>query len=102
MTLFPKQTPYEIIENSKFSIAMKVIKQLTGKTNELQVQLIKLKKEIIKLENLKKQNQSLKNEIEINRDKLRKNNSTKKNILVYSLALSLVSIIKILFYFKTF
>ena len=100
--LFPKQTPYEINENSKFSIAIKVIKQLTGKTNELQMQLIKLKKEIIKLENLKKNNQSLKNEIEINRDKLRKNNSTKKNILVYSLALSLVSIIKILFYFKTF
>ena len=100
--LFPTQTPYEIFENSKLSIAIKVIKQLTDKTNKLQAQLIKSQKEVIKLENLKKNNQSLKNEIEINRDKLRKNNSKKKKILVYSLALSLVSVIKILFYFKIF
>ena len=100
--LFPKQTPYEIIENSKLSTAIKVIKQLIGKTNELQVQLIKLKKKVIKLENLKKNNQSFINAFEINKDKLRKYNSKKKKILVYSLALSLVSIIKILFHFKIF
>jgi hypothetical protein len=99
--LFPKQSPYEIIDNSKLSIAIKIIKQLEGEKNELQSKLLKLKNEMIKFDNLKKNNKYNINEFDLNKDKLRKNISKNKEIFIYSLALSLVSLIKIIFYFRT-
>ena len=94
--LFPKQSPYEIIENSKLSIAIKIIKQLIDEKNELQSKLIKLEKEMIKFDNLNRNKTNSMKEIDLNNDKLRKNISEKKKILICSLALSLVSFMKII------
>ena len=55
--LFPLQSPYEKIDNSSLTIAIKFIKQLKDKRYVKQTKLIKLKKEMIKLENLKKNEQ---------------------------------------------
>ena len=94
--LFPKQSPYEIIENSKLSIAIKIIKQLIDEKNELQSKLIKLEKEMIKFDNLNRNKTNSMKEIDLNKDKLRKNISERKKILICSLVLSLVSFMKII------
>ena len=94
--LFPKQSPYEIIENSKLSITIKIIKKLIDEKNELQSKLIKLEKEMIKFDNLNKNKTNSIKKIDLNKDKLRKNISEKKKILICSLALSLVSFMKII------
>ena len=94
--LFPKQSPYEIIENSKLSLAIKIIKQLKKEKNELQSKLIRLGKVIIKFDKLNENKTNSMNKFDLNKDKLRKNISKTKNFLIYSLALSIVSFLKII------
>jgi hypothetical protein len=97
--LFPLQSPYEVIDNSILSIAIKLIKQLKGEKSALQTKIIKLNKEMIKLENLKKNNQNNNNNFDL-KYKLGKNDYKSMKIHVYSFALLLVSLLKILIYFK--
>ena len=100
--LFPEKSPYEIIENSRLSISIKSIKQLKDEIKMLQKKLTKLKKQDIKSENLKKNSENYNFEFNLKKDKLGKNNSKIMKIHIYSLALLLVLLLKVLIYFKIF
>ena len=75
---------------------MRILNYLIDEKNELQSKLIKLEKEMIKFDNLNRNKTNSMKEIDLNSDKLRKNISEKKKILICSLALSLVSFMKII------
>ena len=100
--LFPEKSPYEIIENSRLSISIKSIKQLKDEIKMLQKKLTKLQKQDIKSENLKKNSENYNHEFNLKKDKLGKNNSKIMKIHIYSLALLLVLLLKVLIYFKIF
>ena len=100
--LFPEKSPYEIIENSRLSISIKSIKQLKDEIKMLQKKLTKLQKQDIKSENLKKNSENYNFEFNLKKDKLGKNNSKIMKIHIYSLALLLVLLLKVLIYFKIF
>ena len=94
--LFPEKSPYEIIENSRLSISIKSIKQLKDEIKMLQKKLTKLQKQDIKSENLKKNSENYNFEFNLKKDKLWKNNSKIMKIHIYSLALLLVLLLKVL------
>ena len=94
--LFPEKSPYEIIENSRLSISIKSIKQLKDEIKMLQKKLTKLQKQDIKSENLKKNSENYNFEFNLKKDKLGKNNSKIMKIHIYSLALLLVLLLKVL------
>ena len=94
--LFPEKSPYEIIENSRLSISIKSIKQLKDEIKMLQKKLTKLQKQDIKSENLKKNSENYNHEFNLKKDKLWKNNSKIMKIHIYSLALLLVLLLKVL------
>lgn len=100
--LFPEKSPYEIIENSRLSISIKLIKQLKDEIKMLQKKLTKLQKQDIKSENLKKNSENYNHEFNLKKDKLGKNNSKIMKIHIYSLTLLLVLLLKVLIYFKIF
>ena len=83
----------EVIDSSKSAMQIKVIKQLISENNKLENKLNKLKKEIVKSKNLKKNEKYLKNEFKFNFVQL----------IIYSSSFVLISFIKILsikkFYF---
>jgi len=89
--LFPIVSPYEIIDSSKSAIQIKVIEYLKSEKNKLENKLNKLKKEIVKSTNLKKNEKYLKNESKFNLFQL----------IIYS-SLVLISFIKILLFIKKF
>lgn len=100
--LFPKKSPYEKIENSKLSISIKLIKQLKDKIKILQKKITKFQKQEINSDNLKKNSENYNHEFNLKKDKLGKNNSKIMKIHIYSLALILVLLLKVLIYFKIF
>ena len=65
----------EVIENSRLSISIKLIKQLKDEIKMLQKKLTKLQKQDIKSENLKKNSENYNHEFNLKKDKLGKNNS---------------------------
>ena len=100
--LFPKKSPYEKIENSRLSISIKLIKQLKDKIKILQKKITKFQKQEINSDNLKKNSENYNHEFNLKKDKLGKNNSKIMKIHIYSLALILVLLLKVLIYFKIF
>ena len=94
--LFPMKSPYELIDSSKSEMQINVIKQLKYEKNKLENKLNKLKKEMIKYKNLKNNVQNIKNESNLNKVQLIFDNSDKKKIFIYSLALALISLVKLL------
>ena len=100
--LFPEKSPYEIIENSRLSIPIKLIKKLKDEIKMLQKKLTKLQKQDIKSDNLKKNSENYNHEFNLKKDKLGKNNSKIMKIHIYSLSLILILLLKVLIYFKIF
>ena len=94
--LFPIESPYEIIDSSKSEIQINIIKQLKSEKNRLENKLNKLEKEMIITKNLMNNANNLKNEPKLKQAQLISNNFQKNEILVYSLALVLISFIKII------
>ena len=92
----------EVIENSRLSIPIKLIKKLKDEIKMLQKKLTKLQKQDIKSDNLKKNSENYNHEFNLKKDKLGKNNSKIMKIHIYSLSLILILLLKVLIYFKIF
>ena len=90
--LFPERSPYEIIDYSLASLSFNIIKQMKQRTNELEKELSKIKKEKIKLENLKNRNQIIQREAKL--IKLKGGIIHKNNIFFCVVMFSLILIIK--------
>ena len=91
--LFPDKTPYEIIDYSLPSLSFKIIKQMKQKTEEIEKELLKMKKSNIKLENLNKKINRV-NEINQEKEKLKIVIIPNNNFLFYFALLFLFIISK--------
>ena len=89
--LYPDKSPYEIIDYSLPSLSFHLIQEMKKRTDDLEKELFKIKKENIKLNNLKHQIQNSK-EFNTPKEKLKKR---RKNFVLYIfLAFALVLFIK--------
>ncbi len=94
--LFPKESPYEIINYSLPSLAINIIKQLSKKTDYLEKKLVKINKRKIKSDNLTFI-YNMKNIRKVrmkSKGKLKQIFSNKKNFLFIASALILILCLK--------
>jgi hypothetical protein len=100
--LLPKQSPYEKIDSSNSKISIELIKQLKSENNKLENKLNKLRKEVIKSANLKNNNDNLTKKFKLKLFQLIFDNFQKNKVFIYSFALFLVLLFKILLSFRKF
>ena len=90
--LYPDKSPYEIIDYSLPSLSFHLIQEMKKRTDDLEKELFKIKKENIKLNKLKHQIQNQSKEFNTQKEKLKKR---RKNFVLYIfLAFVLVLFIK--------
>ena len=92
--LFPETSPYEIIDYSLSSLSFNLIQQMKKRTDDLEKELLKIKKENIKLQNLNNHNQNNSRQFNQYKGKLQKDIIPKKIFLYFLLIFVLLLIIK--------